>query len=244
MKIKNSVALLLVATSPFCAALAKRPATENGSFEHQAAGLAWQCVPQPKLPNVLLLGDSISIGYTLQVRELLKGKANVYRPLRRNGKPDNCFTVANGITNLTNWIGTQTWSVIHFNFGLHDLKYLDGSGKLDRVHGKQVTLINEYQENLEKLLPLLQKTGAKLIFATTTTVPTNELGRIAGDEVTFNAAAVAVMMKHGVAIDDLHALTATFPPELFKLPANVHYSDTGYARLAHQVAESILKMLP
>ncbi len=33
----------------------------------------------PGLPRVLLIGDSISIGYTLQVRELLKGKANVHR---------------------------------------------------------------------------------------------------------------------------------------------------------------------
>ena len=32
------------------------------------------------LPRVLLIGDSISIGYTLPVREALKGKANVHRP--------------------------------------------------------------------------------------------------------------------------------------------------------------------
>src|SRR5512137_2492523 len=34
----------------------------------------------PKLPRVLLIGDSISIGYTLPVRKLLAGKANVHRP--------------------------------------------------------------------------------------------------------------------------------------------------------------------
>jgi len=32
---------------------------------------------EPGLPRVLIIGDSISIGYTLDVRALLKGKANV-----------------------------------------------------------------------------------------------------------------------------------------------------------------------
>ena len=32
------------------------------------------------LPRVLLLGDSVSIGYTLPARKLLEGKANVHRP--------------------------------------------------------------------------------------------------------------------------------------------------------------------
>ena len=34
----------------------------------------------PALPRVLLIGDSISIGYTLPVRELLDGRANLHRP--------------------------------------------------------------------------------------------------------------------------------------------------------------------
>ena len=34
----------------------------------------------PTLPRVLLIGDSISIGYTVPTREKLKGKANVHRP--------------------------------------------------------------------------------------------------------------------------------------------------------------------
>ena len=34
---------------------------------------------QPGLPRVLLIGDSISIGYTMTVRQELAGKANVHR---------------------------------------------------------------------------------------------------------------------------------------------------------------------
>ena len=219
----------------------RRTAVEAGSFEQEAAGLAWECVPDPALPNVLILGDSISIGYTLQVRALLKGKANVYRPVRR-GRPENCFTAAHGVTNAPVWVGTQKWSVIHFNFGLHDLKYMHGD-KLDRINGKQVTTPEAYARCLETVVLHLKKTGARLIFATTTKVPAEEAGRIEGDEVVFNTAALAVMRKHGVAIDDLYTLTAAFPPEYFKKPANVHYAPEGSERLAKQVAGSVLSEL-
>jgi acyl-CoA thioesterase-1 len=54
---------------------------EEGSFEENALEYKWKCTTVEGLPNVLVLGDSISIGYTLFVRELLEGKANLYRPI-------------------------------------------------------------------------------------------------------------------------------------------------------------------
>ena len=48
----------------------------------------------PKLPRVLLIGDSISMGYTLPVRKLLDGKANVHRI------PDNGGPTTHGLKNL------------------------------------------------------------------------------------------------------------------------------------------------
>jgi hypothetical protein len=66
------------------------------------------------LPRVLLIGDSISMGYTLDVRELLKGKANVHR-IPTNGGP-----TTNGLKNIKAWLGDSKWDVIHFNWGLHD----------------------------------------------------------------------------------------------------------------------------
>ena len=73
----------------------------------------------PKLPRVLLIGDSISIGYTLPVRELLKGKANLHR-IPVNGGP-----TITGLEKLKGWIGDGKWDIIHFNWGLHDLKFMD-----------------------------------------------------------------------------------------------------------------------
>ncbi|MCH2583659.1 MAG: SGNH/GDSL hydrolase family protein, partial [Planctomycetes bacterium] len=77
----------------------------------------------PGLPRVLLIGDSISIGYTVGVRELLSGKANVHRPLT------NCGPTTKGVKELDKWLGDKSWDVIHFNFGLHDLKYLGPKGQ-------------------------------------------------------------------------------------------------------------------
>src|SRR5262249_4795155 len=70
----------------------------------------------PALPRVLLIGDSISIGYTVPARKLLQGKANVHR-IPENGGP-----TSNGSAKLDKWLGDGKWDVIHFNWGLHDLK--------------------------------------------------------------------------------------------------------------------------
>ena len=95
----------------------------------------------------------------------------------------------------------------------------------------------------EKLVVRMKQTGAVLIWAPTTVVPEGEAGRVVGDEVKYNAAAARVMQKHGVRIDDLHALTKTFGPELFVGPGDVHYTQEGSAKLATQVAESIAAAL-
>jgi hypothetical protein len=73
---------------------------------------------EPGLPRVLLIGDSISIGYTLEVRALLQGRANVHRI------PVNGGATEVGLANIEDWLGDGNWDVIHFNFGLHDAKYV------------------------------------------------------------------------------------------------------------------------
>ena len=102
----------------------------------------------PGLPRVLLIGDSISMGYTLPVRELLKGQANVHRILTNGG------STKDGVTNLNDWLGNSKWDVIHFNWGLHDLKHMK-DGKLD-LAGPQVSTLAEYEANLRVLVKQLQ----------------------------------------------------------------------------------------
>jgi acyl-CoA thioesterase-1 len=194
-------------------------------------------VDDPNLPRVLLIGDSISIGYTVPVRELLKGKANVRRPLT------NCGDTARGLKSLDDWLGSGKWDVIHFNFGLHDLKYLDANGSLASPDkGKQVASLVQYEQNLRQIVERLKKTGAKLIWCSTTPVPEGSSGRVKSDELKYNEVAAKIMAESGVATDDLHALATAKQAEI-QLPKNVHFSKEGSRELARAVVASIEKAL-
>ena len=194
---------------------------------------------QPGLPRVLLIGDSISIGYTLAVREELKGVANVHRP------PTNCGPTTNGLANLDKWLGDKPWDVIHFNWGLHDLKYMDEKGALvnpKEPKAKQQVPPEQYEKNLRELVGRLKKTQATLIWCATTPVPEGAAGRIADDSVPYNAIASKVMNEAGITTDDLHAFAKSRIKDI-QLPANVHFSGDGSKTLAQQVAKSITSAL-
>jgi len=194
------------------------------------------------LPRVLLIGDSISIGYTVPTRDLLRGKANVHRP------PINCGPTTQGISQIDNWLATggkdKKWDVIHFNWGLHDLKYMGPNGDNlanpdDKDSGQQVPP-DEYRKNLTTLVERLQKTGAHLIWRTTTPVPEGAEGRIVGDSAKYNAIAAGVMTAAGVETHDLFTFSNTeHAKNPIMLKANVHYSKSGSAKLATDVARVI-----
>ena len=186
-------------------------------------------VDDPALPRVLIIGDSISIGYTPFVRASLKGVANVHRVFE-NGGP-----TSRGLMQLSTWLGTDRWDVIRLNFALHDLKRNDA----DQV---QVP-ISDYERNLRTLVAKLQATGAKLIFATTTPVPGRTSNRKQEDVLAYNAVAERVMHELGVPLDDLHAFALPRLAEI-QLPKNVHYTPKGYEALAGPVTAAIRAQLP
>lgn len=178
------------------------------------------------LPRVLLIGDSISIGYTQPTRKLLEGKANVHR-IPANGGPTK-----NGVANIQKWLGTGKWDVIHFNWGIHDLKFMPD--------GKRQVEAADYEANLRSLVATLKATGAKLIWASTTPIPEGELNpqRKFGQVPEYNAIAAKVMTENGVTINDLNAWMTPRFEELHK-PKDLHYTDAGSEHLARKVAEAI-----
>ncbi len=196
-----------------------------------------QIEDEPGLPRVLILGDSISVGYTLAVRELLKDKANVHRALH------NCGPTTLGLKKIDEWLGGKPWDLIHFNWGLHDFKYMNAEGqRVAPEEGFQQVPVGEYEKNLERLVVRMKETGARLIWASTTPVPEGSVARIKGDAVPYNAAAKKVMEKHKIPTNDLHAFAL---PRLEKIqrPQNVHFETEGSEELAKQVAKVILKAL-
>jgi hypothetical protein len=107
------------------------------------------------LPNVLIIGDSISIGYTKPVIVLMKGKANVQRAKA------NCGDTARGLSSLEKWLGDTRWDVIHFYWGLHDLcfRHPDSKeqGRRDKKNGTQAVSLEQYAKNLEAIVQEFRK---------------------------------------------------------------------------------------
>ena len=184
---------------------------------------AWDYVKDdPKLPRVLLIGDSVSRGYTLPARVALERKANVHRA------PENCGPTSNGIKKMDVWLGEGKWDVIHFNFGIHDRK----------------TSAKDYEDRLELIVKQLKATGAKLIWASTTPIPPDTKD---GPEATTaiiekNRIAADIMKKNMVHVNDLFDFIT---PQLSKVqnPMDVHFKGEGYDMLGRQVALEIEQVL-
>ncbi|GEP41953.1 SGNH/GDSL hydrolase family protein [Brevifollis gellanilyticus] len=179
---------------------------------------AWDFVQDdPKLPRVLLIGDSVSRGYTQAVRKALAGKVNVHRA------PANCGPTATGLKNIDVWLGDGKWDLIHFNFGIHDRN----------------TPIPDYEQRLTQLVERLQKTGAKLMWASSTPCPDTKDGKYKAAPIPErNTAAAEVMKKHEIPVDDL--FTAITPHlAAMQNPDDVHFNAKGYDFLGENVAKAI-----
>jgi len=179
---------------------------------------AWDFVQDVAgLPKVLLIGDSVSRGYTQAARKALAGKANVHRA------PENCGPTANGLKKIDIWLGEEKWDVIHFNFGIHDRN----------------TPLTEYGARLEQLVQRMAKTGAKLVWASTTPIPDDApKQQTAASVIERNQLAAKIMEKYGVKTDDLfEAIT----PQLATLqnPNDVHFNAAGYDFLGQTVATAV-----
>ncbi len=175
---------------------------------------AWDFVKDdPALPRVLLIGDSVSRAYTQTVRNQLAGKANVHRA------PANCGPTATGLKKIDVWLGNGKWDIIHFNFGIHDRN----------------TPLADYTSRLEQLISRMKKTGATLIWASTTPVPDVPRKYTSASIIERNAAAAEVMAKHGIAVDDLFGAIS---PQLAELqrPDDCHFSEPGNIFLGKAVA--------
>jgi hypothetical protein len=248
---KTRIPIRLAKALTFCAATAVRPsavvtvlylllpgcatrlpsAPDSSTYQAAATNPAMHPIEDiPGLPRVLLIGDSISIGYTLPVRELLKGVANVHRI------PENGGDTARGLAKLDDWLGSKPWHVIHLNWGLHDLKL--------EPEGRHQVELDQYERNLVRLLDRLQRTGAVLIWATTTPVPQGVKGpqRDPADVPRYNEAARRVMNAAGVRINDLYAFSQPRVASI-QIPRNVHFTTAGSAELARPVARNIREAL-
>jgi len=214
-------------------------ATAAWSFAQPGATTRSQDDPQakevredPRLPNVLLVGDSISLAYTPVVRELLRGKANVWHTPANDGSSD---TVAPALAIRVAAAGKK-WAVIHFNYGIWDVVRYHVT---DKATGKPAIVLGttpeQYEKNLRLAAKLLKATGAKVIFATTTPVSPQADKESVPER---NDLARKVMQDSAIAVDDLYSAILPRQTEL-QMTDGVHYIPAGSELLAKSVVASI-----
>jgi dienelactone hydrolase/lysophospholipase L1-like esterase len=194
--------------------------------------------PGAGLPKVVLVGDSIRLGYAPRVAERLAGKAVVISP------PENGGDSTNVLAHLDEWVLRQKPDVVHLNCGLHDLK----RSKSDGHH--QVGL-ERYSENLRRIVARIRAgTDAALVFADTTPILDErharrgaDFDRTEADVRRHNAAATAIMRELGVPVHDLHWVVEQGGPETMLGPDGTHYTAAGSDRLAEAVADCVLRQV-
>ena len=159
-------------------------------------------------PRVLVLGDSVYRDLVSSGRELVQGRVYLESP----GLPDGeVFHSANFLKHLDQLLGEGDWDLIHFNVGLGDLIHRAPGMKAFRVMpryagGVRTTSPVEYEKNLRAIVTRLKKTGAKLIWASTTPIRSapSDLFKM-GSEVTYNEIAARIMAGEKVPVNNMHA---------------------------------------
>lgn len=194
------------------------------------------------MKRVVLLGDSIRLGYEGVVRAELADVAFVWGPA------ENGQHTVNLLLNFWNWVAAQQPDVLHLNAGLWDMRRV-AWGETDTV-----VPLPRYRENVARLLALARRhTCARLIWATCT--PNNQApldrthrraglaGRSAADIEPYNRAAVEVAQAEGVLVNDLHRLVVQAGPANLLDADGVHFTPAGYETLGKAVAQIVRSQL-
>jgi len=189
--------------------------------------------------KVLILGDSISIGYAPVAARELAGDVFVAHHEGNSGDS------ANLLAHLDAWLAADADAdLVHFNVGLHDLRLWRRSGE------HQVPLV-AYRDNLAEIVRRLEATGKALVWATTTPVDdernargTGDFFRRNADVLAYNAAAREIVDAAGIPVNDLYAVIADAGPGDCLREDGVHMTDRGYVLLGQTVAAAVSRHGP
>ncbi|WP_127530670.1 SGNH/GDSL hydrolase family protein [Paenibacillus kobensis] len=182
--------------------------------------------------KVLLLGDSIREGYEPYVRELLADEAAIIAP-GENGRFAK-YTLW-GVNLWLKELGSAKIDVIHWNNGLWDVHR-------EAPMTEPLTSVEEYVFTLGRIADELARTGARVVFATTTPVAADAVGRTNEEIDHYNSAAVQLMKERGIAVNDLNA---ALRPRLneYICSDRLHLTEAGSRQCAGQVAAVIRALL-
>ena len=189
-------------------------------------------------PQILLLGDSIRMGYCQIVKELLKDEYEVIFP------ESNCRCTHFTLESLEFWVNLcdpDRVAAVHFNNGQWDAARFGGPEE------EPLTSLPVYAHNVERIASRLRIyfPGAMISYATTT--PMNPGNAPCGsprttDEIReYNRVGAEAMEKLGISVDDLFSVCQPLSQEYFI--DCVHLTDAGYEILGKSVAEFLRTQL-
>ena len=184
------------------------------------------------LPLVVLIGDSIRMGYQDHVVSQLAGRVKVWVPKANGGDSRNV------LAHLGQWVFSRQPDLVHVNCGLHDLKRAFGA--------ESAVPLAEYEGNVRQILQRLQRElDGAVVWTTTTPVDENwhhqnkGFDRLEADVEAYNAAARAVAVDLGVPIDDLFAVVEREGKARLLTQDGVHFTEEGSQLLGRVVAECV-----
>ena len=194
------------------------------------------------MKKLLLLGDSIRMGYQAYVREYLEGRCEVFYDEGDNGRfAAYTFYQANQM-----YRRCGPFDIVHWNNGYWDMD-------VEPPRREAMHPLDEYLHYLRRTACFLKENGAQAIFATTLPVPsegqaedttgTGARFRFKNEWVErYNAAARALMAQEGVAVNDLYALMLREP--LFgKCEDMLHLTESASRLCARQIARMVEERL-
>lgn len=185
------------------------------------------------MKRVVLIGDSIRIGYQPVVERELADYAQVWAPQANGG------TSSNLLRHLDEWILGREADLYHINCGLHDIKRLFGATE-------NSVPLGEYEKNIEAILRRASaRWPGRIVWATTTPVDQirhhrrKSFDRFEADVLAYNRAAKRICRKLGIPVNDLFAAVQRAGPRVHLGQDGVHFTPRGYELLGQAVARFI-----
>lgn len=176
--------------------------------------------------KVLLLGDSIRMYYQSEAIRLLGEEYTVWAP------EENCRFAKYTLNSLRFWLPAfPEPDIIHWNNGLWDIKRLYDEPD-------SFTSVSEYLRDLERIWRVLNKTGAKIIFATSTPVKPGMDGFDNDTIQNYNQAAAEMMRQKGIVINDLFSVVYPHTEDYIGEDL-LHLSEVGKTACGSAVAKVI-----
>jgi sialate O-acetylesterase len=202
-------------------------------------------VEDPRLPRVLIIGDSISGGYQEPLRNRLAGTANLIGEAQlQNAALASCGPVCYTTTgalkddNLRNHLKSRgPYDVIHFNMGIHEFA------------GATPDAATSYADRLRQVIAVMREAApqSKLIWCSSTgTISDNLIPRFPkylSNCQAFNAAAAKVMEEENIPINDLYGFLQPRIREVIT-GDHIHFQDAAKKEMADFLAPKILEALP